>query len=279
MKIDIISIFCDYFSILNLGLLGKAQEKGLLTIKTHDLRQWTHDVHHSVDDTPLGGGAGMVMKPEVWGECLDTIYAQSSDTTSERVLLFPNPAAPPFTEKDAQALAQKPHLLFGCGRYEGIDARVPEYYRLHGEDVREYSIGDYVLNGGETAVCVMIEAITRLLPHFMGNPDSIVHESYTGEPLLEYPQYTRPSTWRGLSAPSILTSGNHQAVDTFNREEALKKTSRLRPDLINTLSCSSLSPHDKDILRSLGWDITQEHPRKDTKEKRERKGSSSHMTQ
>ena len=205
MKIDIVSVFPEYFEVLNLSLLGKAQEKGLVEVTAHNLRDWTHDVHHSVDDTPVGGGAGMVMKPEVWSECLDellhlepttvtcdstadaddtasadaaesaesaTEIAANADTvpaTDRPVLIFPNPSAPLFTQQDATELSHTNHLLFGCGRYEGYDARIPQYYRAQGVDVREYSIGDYVLNGGEVAVSVMLEAITRLLPGFMGN--------------------------------------------------------------------------------------------------------------
>ena len=212
MKIDIVSVFPEYFEVLNLSLLGKAQEKGLVEVTAHNLRDWTHDVHHSVDDTPVGGGAGMVMKPEVWSECLDellhlepttvtcdstadaddtasadtaepaesaTEIAANADTvpaTDRPVLIFPNPSAPLFTQQDATGAEPANHLLFGCGRYEGYDARIPQYYRAQGVDVREYSIGDYVLNGGEVAVSVMLEAITRLLPGFMGNAASIVEE-------------------------------------------------------------------------------------------------------
>ena len=173
MKIDIVSVFPEYFEVMNLSLMGKAQAKGLLEIKAHNLRDWTHDVHHSVDDTPVGGGAGMVMKPEVWSECLDELLGFSQPSGSPApsgapVLIFPNPSAPLFTQRDATELSHADHLLFGCGRYEGYDARIPDYYRAQGVDVREYSIGDYVLNGGEVAVSVMLEAITRLMPGFMG---------------------------------------------------------------------------------------------------------------
>ena len=270
MKIDIVSVFPEYFEVLNLSLLGKAQAKGLVEVTAHNLRDWTHDVHHSVDDTPVGGGAGMVMKPEVWSECLDELLqlepavventeniedsAVSCDTydtcdsgnsatvavpaksdDSEKtniaqssagpVLIFPNPSAPLFTQQDATELSHADHLLFGCGRYEGYDARIPQYYRAQGIDVREYSIGDYVLNGGEVAVSVMLEAITRLLPGFMGNAESIVEESYTGEnALLEHRQYTKPAEWRGIKVPDVLLSGNHAKVDRFRRDEALQKT-------------------------------------------------------
>ena len=309
MQIDIVSVFPEYFDVTGLSLLGKAQEKGLVTIRAHNLRDWTHDVHHSVDDTPVGGGAGMVMKPEVWGRCLDDLLdlpdgsalqpptmdqtTDTADTEEEKeamkssgdksydiaseadpsadsheagvvrpVLIFPNPSAPLFTQADATELSRAKRLIFGCGRYEGYDARIPDYYRNQGIDVREYSIGDYVLNGGEVAVSVMLEAITRLLPGFMGNPESIVQESYTGdEPLLEYRQYTRPTTWRGMAVPKILTSGDHGKVDRFRRDEAIRRTSRIRPDLIARLDCSTLDKHDRHLLEDLGWDTGKTHPR------------------
>ena len=309
MQIDIVSVFPEYFDVTGLSLLGKAQEKGLVTIRAHNLRDWTHDVHHSVDDTPVGGGAGMVMKPEVWGRCLDDLLnvtdgsalqqpttdqtadtadaeerkearkssgdesygiASEADSSADNheadaakpVLIFPNPSAPLFTQADATELSRAKRLVFGCGRYEGYDARIPVYYRNQGVDVREYSIGDYVLNGGEVAVSVMLEAITRLLPGFMGNPESIVQESYTGdEPLLEYRQYTRPTTWRGMAVPEILTSGDHGKVDRFRRDEAIKRTSQIRPDLIARLDCSALDKQDRRLLEDLGWDMQETHPR------------------
>ena len=299
MKIDIVSVFPEYFEVLNLSLLGKAQEKGLVEVTAHNLRDWTHDVHHSVDDTPVGGGAGMVMKPEVWGECLDELLhlepttiasdanedddaalssgtqapAESADGTAGEaddpkttvpgpVLIFPNPSAPLVTQQDATELSHADHLLFGCGRYEGYDARIPRYYRAQGVDVREYSIGDYVLNGGEVAVSVMLEAITRLLPGFMGNAASIVEESYTGEnALLEHRQYTKPADWRGIKVPDVLLSGNHAKVDRFRRDEALAKTNELRPDLIEALDCSKLDKADRKTLMALGWEVSGAHPR------------------
>lgn len=299
MKIDIVSVFPEYFEVLNLSLLGKAQEKGLVEVTAHNLRDWTHDVHHSVDDTPVGGGAGMVMKPEVWGECLDELLhlepttiasdanedddaalssetqapAESADGTAGEaddpkttvpgpVLIFPNPSAPLFTQQDATELSHANHLLFGCGRYEGYDARIPQYYRAQGVDVREYSIGDYVLNGGEVAVSVMLEAITRLLPGFMGNAASIVEESYTGEnALLEHRQYTKPADWRGIKVPDVLLSGDHAKVDRFRRDEALAKTNKLRPDLIEALDCSKLDKADRKTLMALGWEVSGAHPR------------------
>ena len=273
MQIDIISVFPEYFRMLDLSLLGKAQDNGLLKINAYNLRKWTHDVHQSVDDTPVGGGAGMVMKPEVWAECLDELLfsgnndADNGDNIANNsidngtILIFPNPSAPLFSQKDATQLANAKRLVFGCGRYEGYDARIPEYYKSRGVDVREYSIGDYVLNGGEVAVSVMVEAITRLIPGFMGNPESIVEESYTGaDAILEHHQYTRPTTWRGLSVPAILTSGDHAKVDRFRRDDALARTSQIRPDLIEKLDCKSLSKQDRKTLIGLGWEVSGDSP-------------------
>jgi tRNA (guanine37-N1)-methyltransferase len=284
MKIDIVSVFPEYFEVLNLSLLGKAQDKGLVEVHAHNLRDWTHDVHHSVDHAPIGGGAGMVMKPEVWSECLDELLdlepttidgdcetMDGNNATSEAdaiaenapVLIFPNPSAPLFTQQDATELSRADHLLFGCGRYEGYDARIPQYYRAQGIDVREYSIGDYVLNGGEVAVSVMLEAITRLLPGFMGNAESIVEESYTGDnALLEHRQYTKPAQWRGIKVPDVLLSGDHGKVDRFRRDEALTKTNELRPDLIEAFDCTKLSKADRKTLMALGWEVSGAHPRK-----------------
>ena len=261
--------------MLDLSLLGKAQDNGLLKINAYNLRKWTHDVHQSVDDTPVGGGAGMVMKPEVWAECLDELLfsgdngADNGDNIANNsidngtVLIFPNPSAPLFSQKDATQLASAKRLVFGCGRYEGYDARIPEYYKSRGVDVREYSIGDYVLNGGEVAVSVMVEAITRLIPGFMGNPESIVEESYTGaDAILEHHQYTRPTTWRDISVPAILTSGDHAKVDRFRRDDALARTSQIRPDLIEKLDCKSLSKQDRKTLISLGWEVSGDSPKR-----------------
>ncbi|MCH4208926.1 tRNA (guanosine(37)-N1)-methyltransferase TrmD [Bifidobacterium sp.] len=275
MDIDIVSVFPEYFDVLKLSLLGKAQDNGLVRIAAHNLRDWTHDVHHSVDDTPVGGGAGMVMKPEVWGECLDELLgvkpggegsddvAGATADANDTVLIFPNPSAPLFTQRDAAELSHAGRLVFGCGRYEGYDARIPEYYRARGVDVREYSIGDYVLNGGEVAVSVMLEAITRLLPGFMGNPESIVEESYTGgNALLEYHQYTKPALWRTVAVPDILLGGDHGKVYRFRRDEALERTSAIRPDLIQALDCKQLDKADRKTLMALGWDVSQAHPRR-----------------
>ncbi|OFQ97695.1 tRNA (guanosine(37)-N1)-methyltransferase TrmD [Alloscardovia sp. HMSC034E08] len=273
MRIDIVSVFPEYFNVLDLSLLGKAQDKGLIEFGIHNLRDWTHDVHHSVDDTPVGGGAGMVMKPEVWAQCLDDLLGieplesieQADAATgcdSSAVLVFPNPSAPTFTQKDATELSHAKHLIFGCGRYEGYDGRLPAYYAAQGYDVREYSIGDYVLNGGEVAVSVMVEATTRLIDGFMGNHASIEEESYTGsEGLLEHRQYTKPATWRGMSVPEVLLSGHHANIDRFRRDEELRRTSALRPDIIEALDCSRLDKKDRKLLTELGWIVNGDHPR------------------
>ena len=196
-----------------------------------------------------------------------TQESPDSDTTAEAqgstVLIFPNPSAPLFTQRDATELSHAGRLVFGCGRYEGYDARIPAYYRNQGVDVREYSIGDYVLNGGEVAVSVMLEAITRLLPGFMGNPDSIVEESYTGgNALLEHRQYTKPATWRGMAVPDILLSGDHGKVDRFRRDEALSRTDEIRPDLIERLDCRALDKADRKTLMALDWEVSGDHPRR-----------------
>lgn len=262
MRIEIIAKFPEYFNALNLSLMNEAQKNGLLEINTHNLSAWKCGAY-SVDDTPVGGGAGMIMKPEIWSSAIDDILARHPEGHEERpVIIFPNPSAPTFTQSDAQELSEKPYLLFGCGRSEGIDARVPFYYAKRGFDVREYSIGDYVLNGGEVAVCVMIEAITRLIPGFMHNPESIVDESYTGdEALLEYPQYTRPTTWRGIKVPDVLLSGDHGKVKSYHREQSIRRTAVYRPDLIAKLDCHALDKSDRKLLMSLGWDVSGEHPR------------------
>lgn len=224
MKIEAISIFPGYFDVLELSLLGKAQTKGLIEFQAHDLRDWTHDKHKTVDDTPYGGGAGMVMKPEPWGEALDEVI------TPESVVIFTNPAGIPFTQELANELSREQHLVFACGRYEGIDQRVVEYSKTKAK-VLEVSLGDYVLNGGEVAALAMIEAITRLIPGFMGNSESIVEESHA-EGLLEYPSYTKPQNWRGLEVPEVLLSGHHAEIEKWRRAQQLTRTEQNRPDLL-----------------------------------------------
>ncbi|MEJ1087646.1 tRNA (guanosine(37)-N1)-methyltransferase TrmD [Microbacterium sp. Mu-80] len=226
MRIDVVSIFPSYFDGLTLSLLGRARDSGILDLHVHDLRDWTHDRHRTVDDTPYGGGAGMVMKPEPWGLALDELTSNDTRPT----IIFPSPAGEVFTQATARELANREHLIFGCGRYEGIDERVFEYAAALGE-VRLISLGDYVLNGGEVAVMAMTEAIGRLIPGVVGNPESLVEESHE-DGLLEYPSYTKPAVWRDHEVPPILLSGNHGAIATWRREQQLERTRARRPDLL-----------------------------------------------
>jgi tRNA (guanine37-N1)-methyltransferase len=226
MRIDVISIFPDYLTPLSLSLLGKAQESQVLALTVHDLRDFTHDRHRTVDDTPYGGGAGMVMKPEPWGEALDAIAADDS------VIVVPTPAGEPFTQAMAEELSGADSLVFACGRYEGIDQRVVDHARTRWS-VREISLGDFVLNGGEVAALAMIEAIVRLVPGFMGNPDSLIEESHGADGLLEYPVYTKPASWRGLDVPDVLLSGDHGRVAQWRREQAESRTRERRPELLS----------------------------------------------
>lgn len=224
MRLDIVTIFPEFFGVLDVSLLGRARAAGVIEVGVHDLRAHTHDRHRTVDDTPYGGGAGMVMKPEPWGEALDALLTPSS------VLIVPSPAGHPFTQQDARGLALREHLVFACGRYEGIDQRVVDHYSGRTE-VRVLSIGDYVLNGGEVATMAMIEAIGRLVPGVVGNPESLTEESHE-DGLLEYPSYTKPPVWRGLEVPPVLLSGNHGAIASWRHEQQLERTRAIRPDLI-----------------------------------------------
>ncbi|HEY8590223.1 MAG TPA: tRNA (guanosine(37)-N1)-methyltransferase TrmD [Naasia sp.] len=226
MRIDIVSIFPEYFGVLDVSLLGKARTSGLLDVRAHDLRGWTHDRHRTVDDTPYGGGAGMVMRPEPWGEALDFVLEGST----QPVVVFPSPAGERFTQTVAAELAAEDHIVFACGRYEGIDQRVVEHTGDRAR-VRELSLGDYVLNGGEVAALAMIEAIARLVPGVIGNPASLDEESYS-DGLLEYPSYTKPASWRGLDVPPVLLSGNHAEIARWRRAQQEERTRRVRPDLL-----------------------------------------------
>ena len=214
MKFDLISIFPDYFAPLKLSLIGKAQDLSLLEINVHDLRDHATDNHKTVDDTPYGGGAGMVMMPEIWGQAIDPLIKEDSE------LIILSPAGSKFTQRMAEVLSTKNHLIFACGRYEGIDDRVRQYYENQGFRVRLVSIGDYVLNGGEVAAMVMVEAISRLLPGVLGNPESLTEESHNIEGFLEYPTFTKPQVWRGISVPPVLLSGNHQEIANWRNEAA-----------------------------------------------------------
>jgi tRNA (guanine37-N1)-methyltransferase len=230
VRIDIVTIFPEFFSVLDVSLLGKARKAGVIDLGVHDLRDFTYDRHRTVDDTPYGGGAGMVMKPEPWGEALDSILYASELRETDPVLVFPSPAGEVFTQAIAQELSAEQHLVFGCGRYEGNDQRVIDYSTTRGR-VRLLSLGDYVLNGGEVASMAMIEAIGRLIPGVVGNPESLVEESHS-DGLLEYPSYTKPPAWRGLEVPPILLSGNHGAIAQWRHEQQLERTRAVRPDLL-----------------------------------------------
>jgi tRNA (guanine37-N1)-methyltransferase len=229
MRLDVVTIFPEYLAPLRLSLVGKSIEKGLLGLGVHDLRQWTTDRHRTVDDTPYGGGAGMVMKPQPWGAAIDAVVAGSDDPR----LIVLTPSGRRFDQQLAHELAAERHLIFTCGRYEGIDARVVEDAATRMR-VDEVSIGDYVLNGGEAAALVIIEAVVRLIPGVIGNPESLAEESHALEhdQLLEYPVYTKPPTWRGLDVPQELFSGHHAQIAAWRREQALARTRARRPDLL-----------------------------------------------
>jgi len=230
VRIDVVTIFPEYFAPLDVSLLGKARESGVLDVHVHDLRDWTGDVHRTVDDSPYGGGPGMLMAAEPWGRALDAVAPDGA------LLVVPTPSGRRFTQPDARAWAGEERVVFAPARYEGIDARVvvDAARRMR---VEEVSIGDYVLAGGEAAVLVMIEAVARLLPGFMGNAESIAQESFAPDSdyggLLEAPAYTRPASWRGLDVPDVLLSGDHAAVARWRREQALERTKRVRPDLLS----------------------------------------------
>jgi tRNA (guanine37-N1)-methyltransferase len=249
MKIDIVSIFVEYFQPLRLSLVGKAIEKGIVDLRVHDLRDWTTDRHRTVDDTPYGGGAGMVMRPEPWGLALDALAAGQAEPR----LLVLSPSGRTFTQSLAHELAAERHLIFACGRYEGIDARVVEDAARRMR-VDELSIGDYVLSGGEVAAMVVIEAVVRLLPGVIGNPDSLTEESHAvgHEGLLEGPSYTKPPSWRGLSVPEVLLSGHHERVAAWRRDQAVAKTRQRRPELLpSELVIEPARPDDAGELSTL----------------------------
>jgi tRNA (guanine37-N1)-methyltransferase len=225
MRIDVVTIFPDYLAPLELSLAGRARESGLLDLRVHDLRDWTHDRHRTVDDAPYGGGAGMVLKPEPWGEAFDALGIDDA------TVIVPTPSGEPFTQALAAELALRGRLVFACGRYEGIDQRVLDEARARTE-VREISLGDYVLNGGEVAALAITEAVVRLLPGFVGNAESLVEESHEGG-LLEYPVYTKPAAWRGRNVPPVLLSGDHRAIASWRRDESVRRTAERRPDLLH----------------------------------------------
>ena len=229
-RFDVISIFPEYLDPLKLSLIGKAQSAGLIEIAVHDLRDQTSDVHGSVDDTPYGGGAGMVMSPEPWGRAIDQVAGSAPELHHELIVL--TTAGEKLTQELAQELTNSEHLIFVCGRYEGIDIRVSEFYATANNfKVREISIGDYVLGGGEVATLVIMEAIIRLLPGVIGNPDSLSEESHSiaseNGALLEYPNYTKPQEWRGMRVPDVLLSGNHAEIAKWRLEQAHIRTKKL----------------------------------------------------
>ena len=260
MRIDVLTIFPAYLAPLDLSLIGRAREQGLIDLRVHDLRAWASDRHRTVDDTPYGGGAGMVMRADVWGAALDGVLAgpegpatpQQADTPPPTPrLLVPTPSGTPFTQAMATELATAPWLVFVCGRYEGVDARVVEDARRRVQ-VTEVSLGDYVLGGGEVAVLAMVEAVGRLLPGVVGNPESLVEESHA-EGLLEYPVYTKPPSWRSMDVPPVLLSGHHGQIARWRRDEQLRRTARRRPDLLARLDPALLDVRDRQVLADEGF--------------------------
>lgn len=276
MRADIVTIFPDYFAPLELSLIGRARESGALQVAVHDLRTWTHDVHRTVDDSPFGGGPGMVMRPEPWGEALDALAGppaaapsptaqalaapdvsapaapapQLSRPTRHPRLVVPTPAGTPFRQSMARELAAEPHLIFACGRYEGIDQRVIDLAAAR-MPVTEVSLGDYVLFGGEVAVLAILEAVVRLLPGVLGNAASLVEESHAGG-LLEAPLYTKPAVWRGYQVPEVLRSGDHGRIARWRRDQALQRTAVRRPDLLAALPPGALDARDRSALPGAG---------------------------
>lgn len=247
MRIDVVTIFGEYLAPLRLSLLGRAISDGLIELAVHDLRDFTHDRHRTVDDSPYGGGPGMVMKPEPWGEAVRSVLAQGDPEKPVRFVV-PTPSGRPFTQATAQMWSTSPRLVFACGRYEGIDSRVPQWVSglsAGGRPVmvEEVSIGDYVLAGAEAAVLVMVEAVARLVPGVLGNEASHADDSFAAgamERLLEGPIYTRPPVWEGLAVPDVLLSGDHGAVARWRREQAEARTRAMRPDLLGPESRSCL---------------------------------------
>jgi tRNA (guanine37-N1)-methyltransferase len=243
MQIDVVTIFPEYLAPLRAALLGKAIDKGLMSVGVHDLRDWTQDVHKAVDDSPYGGGPGMVMKADIWGPALDDVC------TDETRLIVPTPAGRPFTQAVAHEYANESHLVFACGRYEGIDQRVVDDAARRVR-VDEVSIGDYVLVGGEVAVLVIVEAVARLLPGVLGNPKSHAEDSFQ-DGLLEGPSYTRPEVWRELAVPDVLRSGNHKLINRWRRDQSLVRTFHRRPDLLEALPEDAFDKHDRALLARL----------------------------
>ena len=277
MRIDIVTIFPGYFGLPDVGgrvaesgplgvsLIGKAGGRGDIDFRVHDLRSWAADVHHTVDDTPFGGGPGMVMKADVWGKALDDVLAAPGPGAAPARLVVPTPSGKPFTQELAAAYAGERHLVFACGRYEGIDSRLVADTRTR-MPVDEVSIGDYGLAGGEAAVGVIVEAVCRLRPGVLGNEQSHSDDSFGGtggamSGLLEGPVYTRPRTWREHEVPEVLLSGNHRAIARWQRDEALRRTAVNRPDLIRRLAATpeGLDKRDRQVLADVGFPVDAEN--------------------
>jgi tRNA (guanine37-N1)-methyltransferase len=258
VKLDVVTVFPEYLEPLRLSLLGKAIATGKIQLGVHDLRQWTYDVHRTVDDTPYGGGPGMVMRPEPWGEALDALATEATH------LIVPSPAGTPFTHALATSLAADDHLLFACGRYEGIDQRVLDHAagRMR---VTEVSLGDYVLFGGEVAVLVIVEALTRLIPGVLGNAESLADESHT-DGLLETPVYTKPAQWRGLEVPEVLRSGDHGKIARWRRDQALVRTATRRPDLLGLPGGASPSAGSRSAGEASVDEASVTHPKLDKRD-------------
>lgn len=252
MRIDLVSVFPEFFDCLKLSIVGKARQRKLLDLQVHDLRDWAIDSHRTVDDTPAGGGAGMVMKPDIWGNALDEILSPQA------ILAIPTPGGVPIKQVHCESLSKAEHLVIACGRYEGIDTRVAQHYGSMGFRVFEFSLGDYVLNGGEVAAIALVEAVSRLIPGMVGNPQSLLEESHGEDRLLEYPIYTRPTNWRNLDIPPILQSGNHRLIHRWRRDRALEKTISNRPDLLSTVPVPNLDKKDIQLLAKSGWFVDPE---------------------
>lgn len=284
MRVDVVTIFPEYFTPLELSLIGRARTAGLVDLQLHDLRQWTYDLHRTVDDTPYGGGPGMVMRPEPWGEALDSLLGpagspvgaaavagrsgddpaavdsaptDSAAATHDRAalsrLIVPSPAGVPFSHALAAELATEPRLLFACGRYEGIDQRVLDYAAQRTR-LTEVSLGDYVLFGGEVAAMVILEAVLRLVPGVLGNAASLAEESHT-DGLLEAPVFTKPAVWRDAAVPDVLRSGDHGRIARWRRDESLSRTAQRRPDLLAQLSGTTLDKRDIATLTEAGFQV------------------------
>lgn len=258
MRLDVVTIFPEYFTPLDLSLIGRARAAGLLDVHVHDLREHTTDRHRTVDDAPLGGGAGMVMRPEPWDAALAELVRLGRGAGHQGAphLLVPSPAGRPLTQALAADLAREPWLAFACGRYEGIDERVLEEAAT-AMQVTPVSLGDYVVNGGEVAVLAVVEAVVRLLPGVVGNPASLVEESHA-DGLLEAPVYTRPATWAGREVPDVLLSGHHARIARWRRDQSLARTAQRRPDLLAALDAdqvAALDAGDLAALAALGWAV------------------------